>query len=94
MKFVGIGIVADMRDYSNEVWLLQLRPDSSYARWVQQGFTESGSFSISTRNESGVLDTIISFRRPNNREDRQFLSLHGRQMYLNGVGGIQTYQKQ
>jgi hypothetical protein len=94
MKFVGTGVVADMRDYSNEVWLLQLRPDSSYERTVPGGFNESGSYSISTRNESRVLDTIISFRRPNNREDKQLLSLRGREMYLNGMGGIQTYQKQ
>jgi hypothetical protein len=94
MSFVSTGIAPDTKDYSHEMRLLQLRPDSSYAKVVQGTFTQSGSYSISTRTAVNGLDTLISFKHANNQEDKCLFSLHGQQMYLNTGGGIETYQKQ
>jgi len=95
MTSVGTGIVSTgIQDYSHEMRLLQLRPDSSYTKTVPGGFTEFGSYSLSTRNMPSSVETIISFRSSAGKEYGAILYQQGLKLNLHLAGAVESYVKQ
>lgn len=95
MKVVYVrGVTPTTIDYSHEMRVLQLRPDSSYIRQDLGTLTESGTYSIAVLRAGNLSDTMISFSSGNNNVYKRVLRMDGLQLYLDGVDAYEVYQKQ